>query len=99
MFTFGCKPKNVKKPLITRFAAITGFTAVVCVSTKTMEARGVEPLSENPSPRISTSVACYFGTVSELSQFPPNAANKHAAEVGRLSYINGLQPSSADVHH
>ena len=31
-----------------------------------MEARGVEPLSENLSPRISTSVFCYFGNARSL---------------------------------
>ena len=45
-----------------------------------VEMRGVEPLSENPSERTSTSVVCYFGK----SHFPLTAANRHAAERGRL---------------
>ena len=52
-----------------------------------VEARGVEPLSENPFTRISTSVACYCGTVSELSPFPRESASKHADGFGRLWYI------------
>ena len=48
-----------------------------------VEARRIELLSENLSPRISTSVACYSG----LLRFPLKSANKQAEIIGRLQYI------------
>ena len=60
-----------------------------------VEATGVEPVSENPFIRTSTSVVCYSGK----SRFPHALANKHALALGSLQYIRRLQASPSDVHH